>query len=272
MQAGGLRCLKRQTHKIQEVSASVLLEETRKRNRKFWPDSWPTSMRSACLPYTHGVLLLESSHIVLSTCWSPHCPRQSLPAGCSEAPFSWLVPECWGAGRHQCFGLASEVCEWPMGCLGWPRSWAREKQRLWEQHCIAQHLFPFCQAQAGSLLLSCPPAVAPEEQHSSHCALQQTLKVGQVTGNSVRSVSLTTCTILPRRPVSGNSSITHTALAYVLSSSLPSRSGTGTQTQACGLSLTELQSTRSRVYHTLHGCYIIGSYGRRNWSQHRTNA
>lgn len=66
--------------------------------------------------------------------------RQSSPGGCSEAPSSWLVPECWGAGRHQYFGLASEVCEWPGGCLGWLQSWAREKQRWWEQPCIVQNM------------------------------------------------------------------------------------------------------------------------------------
>ena len=198
----------------------------------------------------------------------PPRTRPSLPGDCSEAPFSWLVPGCWGAGRHQYFGLASEVCEWPRGCSGWPRSWGRENQRWQEQHCIAQHLFPFCQAEAGSSShYSCiAPAVTPGEEYSSQHALQQTLKVGQGTGNSVRLVSLTTCTILPRGPASGNSSSTG-----LRAEQQPAQQGAWTQTQACRLSLTELQSARSRVYHTPHGCYIIGSYGRWNCSQHRTS-
>lgn len=117
---------------------------------------------------------------------------------------------------------------------------------------------------------SCPCYYSGEE-HSSRCAPQQTLKAGQDTGNSIRSVSLTTSTILPRGPASGNSSIPHTALVYMPSSSLPSKEWHLDSTQACGLPLTELQSTRSRAYHTLHGCCIIGSHERKNWSQRRTN-
>lgn len=120
------------------------------------------------------------------------------------------------------------------------------------------------------LPLSCRCCYSGEE-HSSPCAPQQTLKAGQGTGKSIRLVSLTTSTILPRGPASGNVSIPRTALVYVLSSSLPSKERHLDSTQACGLPLRELQSTRSRVYHTLHGCHIIGSHERKNWSQHRTN-
>lgn len=236
MQVVDLRCFK--SHKIQEVSIPVFLGEAWKRKRSFGQTQGPNP-RGLTVYIWYCVIRVG----LTTLCWAEHLlssplprRRQSLPGGCSEAPFSWLVPECWGAGRHQYFGLASEVCGWPGGCLGWPQSWAREKKGWWEQPCIVQSMSKiqctFCQAPpASSSHYSWAPLLLLQGGNTVQVSRQNRTRHGKLRG------ILLTNSPLPQGAAPGNSPIIHMALVRVLSTSLASKEWPGLRAAVVSLFL-----------------------------------
>lgn len=182
----------------------------------------------------------------------PSPKRQSLPGGCSEAPFSWLVPGCWGAERHQYFGLASEGCEWPTECLGWPQSWAREKQRWWQQHCIDGGEMPEVQR-------CCPNTYSLFAKHElAHfsflsCPCRYSRK--RSTADNMHHGRYSKQHKAKENPSGGLPGSVHRAQRAHIWKQLSHLNGIS-QPQASRLS---------------EWLFIIGSYRRRNWSQYWTN-